>query len=162
MRSSFDNIIETILEHEGGYVDHKDDRGGETNFGISSKYHPDIDIKNLTREQATEIYYKRYWIKNKISTYPENIQKVMFDMTVNMGNSRAVKILQQAVNQKTRRSTLKVDGKFGKKTLRAVTRNKIELDRIQMFRAKFYFDIIRRNPSQKSFMYGWFKRAIQV
>ena len=160
---NFDSIIGTILKHEGGYVDHKDDRGGETNFGIASKYHPDVDIKNLTLQGAKDIYYQKYWLKYRVNEYPPKYQKIMFDMIVNMGNSRAVKIFQNALNhKKPKKRPLKVDGVLGKRTLKAANTYYCEVERIQMFRAKFYFDIIRRNPSQKVFMYGWFKRAIQV
>ena len=53
--SKFDDIIEVVLEHEGGYVNDPKDPGGETNFGIAKRSHPDVDIKNLTKEDAKEI-----------------------------------------------------------------------------------------------------------
>jgi hypothetical protein len=46
--SKFDEIIEVVLEHEGGYVNDPKDPGGETNYGIAKRSHPDVDIKNLT------------------------------------------------------------------------------------------------------------------
>ena len=49
-------IIEKVLKHEGGYVNDPTDLGGETNFGITKRFYPDVDIKNLTKEQAVEIY----------------------------------------------------------------------------------------------------------
>ena len=50
MKTTFDEIIEQVLEHEGGYVNDPDDPGGETKFGIAKKFNPDVDIKNLTKE----------------------------------------------------------------------------------------------------------------
>ena len=60
-------LVRTKL-NEGGYINHENDRGGETNMGITKKYYPDEDIKNLTRERATMILYKDYWLKYKINT----------------------------------------------------------------------------------------------
>ena len=51
----FNEIIEKVLEHEGGYVNDPKDLGGETKYGITKRFYPDIDIKNLTIEQAKEI-----------------------------------------------------------------------------------------------------------
>ena len=53
--TKFDDIIEIVLEHEGGYVNDPKDPGGETNFGVAKRSHPDVDIKNLTKEVAKEI-----------------------------------------------------------------------------------------------------------
>ena len=58
--TSFDDIIEITLEHEGGYVHDPNDLGGETNFGIAGRFYPDVDIKNLTIEGAKEIYKTIY------------------------------------------------------------------------------------------------------
>ena len=60
MLTHFDEIIEKVLEHEGKYSNDSDDLGGETNFGITKRFYPDIDIKNLTKEEAIDIYYKDY------------------------------------------------------------------------------------------------------
>ena len=54
----FNKIIEKVLKHEGGYVNDPTDLGGETNYGITKRFYPDVDIKNLTEEQAKEIYKK--------------------------------------------------------------------------------------------------------
>ena len=61
MLTTFDEIIEVTLHHEGGYVHDPKDLGGETNYGIAKRFYPDVDIKNLTEEGAKEIYKKDYW-----------------------------------------------------------------------------------------------------
>jgi lysozyme family protein len=93
---TFKEIIEKVLEHEGGYVNDPKDLGGETKYGITKRFYPDIDIKNLTIEQATEIYKKDYWDKNKVESLPQNLWHIYFDMCVNMGKRTAVKVLQRA------------------------------------------------------------------
>ena len=48
--TTFNNIIEVVLQHEGGYVNDPNDLGGETKYGITKRFYPDVDIKNLTKE----------------------------------------------------------------------------------------------------------------
>ena len=52
MKTQFDEIIDHVLEHEGGYVNDPKDLGGETKYGITKRFYPDVDIKNLTKEDA--------------------------------------------------------------------------------------------------------------
>jgi lysozyme family protein len=35
MKANFDVCLEMLLEHEGGYVNHPKDPGGETNLGVT-------------------------------------------------------------------------------------------------------------------------------
>ena len=92
--SAFDVIIEMVLEHEGGYVNHPSDPGGETIYGISKRAYPDLDIKNLTIAQAKEIYRNDYWDKIKGDDLPSGVACVTIDYAVNSGVSRASKALQ--------------------------------------------------------------------
>ena len=55
MKTTFDEIIDVVLHHEGGYVNDPKDPGGETNYGISKRAYPDVDIKNLTEDGAKDI-----------------------------------------------------------------------------------------------------------
>jgi len=57
MKATFDNAVNFVLQWEGGYSNDPEDPGKETNFGISKKSYPGLDIKNLTKEKAREIYY---------------------------------------------------------------------------------------------------------
>ena len=57
----FDSAFTKLLGHEGGYVCHKDDPGGETCWGISKRSYPHEDIKNLTQERAKQIYKRDFW-----------------------------------------------------------------------------------------------------
>ena len=54
--SLFDVYFEKVISHEGGYSNDAKDPGGETNFGISKRAYPQVDIKNLTRDAAKQIY----------------------------------------------------------------------------------------------------------
>ena len=158
--SKFDEIIEVVLEHEGGYVNDPKDPGGETNFGIAKRSHPDVDIKNLTKEGAKEIYKEVYWHKNKVESLPEELWHIYFDMCVNQGKSRAVKIIQRAVNGKG--GSLTVDGGMGPMTIAAIGKSRVELDRVRAYRVKYYADLVTRKPDLERFYFGWFKRALEV
>jgi len=158
--SKFDDIIEVVLEHEGGYVNDPKDPGGETNFGIAKRSHPDVDIKNLTKEGAKEIYKEVYWDKNKVESLPEELWHIYFDMCVNQGKSRAVKIIQRAVNGKG--GSLTVDGGMGPMTITAIGKSKVELDRVRAYRVKYYADLVTKKPDLERFYFGWFKRALEV
>ena len=158
MLTRFDDIIKVVLKHEGGYVNDPVDPGGETNFGIAKRSHPDVDIKNLTEEGAKEIYYQDYWMKNRVPQLPDDLKHIYFDMCVNQGRGRAVKILQQAANAKG--ANLKVDGGLGPKTIGAL--NGAELDRVRAYRIKYYADLVTRKPNLEKFYFGWFRRGLEV
>ena len=158
MLTRFDDIIKVVLKHEGGYVNDPVDPGGETNFGIAKRSHPDVDIKNLTEEGAKEIYYQDYWMKNRVPQVPDELKHIYFDMCVIQGRGRAVKILQQAANAKG--ANLKVDGGLGPKTIGAL--NGVELQRVRAYRIKYYADLVTRKPDLEKFYFGWFRRALEV
>ena len=155
---NFEEIIEQVLEHEGGYVNDPKDLGGETKYGITKRFYPDVDIKNLTIEQATEIYKKDYWDKNKVESLPQNLWHIYFDMCVNMGKRTAVKVLQRAAVNKGK--NIEVDGGLGPMTIGAL--KGVELDRVRAFRVKYYVDLITARPEQEKFYLGWFRRATEV
>jgi lysozyme family protein len=93
----FDLIIAKILQHEGGYVNDPDDLGGETKYGISKRTFPNVDIKNLTRKEAIEIYRKTYYEPLKISEFTNiNLALNYMDMAVNAGKKNAKEILDKA------------------------------------------------------------------
>ena len=156
--TEFNDIIEVVLEHEGGYVNDPDDPGGETNFGIAKRSHPTVDIKNLTKEKAKEIYKQKYWDKNNVKGLPEHLRHIYFDMCVNMGKRRAGKIVQRAANNKGH--DLLVDGFLGPITLGKI--GNVELNRVRAYRIKYYADLVTKRSDLEKFYFGWFKRSLEV
>ena len=60
-RELFERAIEIVLAHEGEtYTDHPNDHGGATKYGISQRFNPDVNVRELTRAQAIEVYWERY------------------------------------------------------------------------------------------------------
>ena len=155
---NFDEIIEKVLEHEGGYVNDPKDLGGETKYGITKRFYPELNIKELTIEKAKQIYKQDYWDKNKDESLQQNLWHIYFDMCVNMGKRTAVKVLQRAANNKGR--NIEVDGGLGPMTIGAL--KGVELDRVRAFRVKYYVDLITARPEQEKFFLGWFRRATEV
>lgn len=152
---------------EGKYVNDSNDRGGETKFGISKRSYPHIDIKNLTLEDAKEIYYRDFWDtpKMRLSAFSPKVSLELFDTGVNMGTSRARKMLQTALNLlnrvESRFDDLKVDGWIGEKTMIGVSlTNEIELLKVlnglQFMR---YYKIVKHDHTQERFFGGWVKRT---
>ncbi len=157
--TTFNEIIEKILEHEGGYVDDPLDAGGETNFGITKKFYPNVDIKNLTKEQAKKIYHQDYWRSAKCDEVPPHLRYIYFDMCVNFGRRGAVKVLQRASNAKNK-NKIEVDGGIGPVTLNAI--QNLEVERIRAYRVLRFANIVNKKPEQERFWFGWFRRATKV
>lgn len=92
---TFDKAFDRLIGVEAGYVNDPQDPGGETKWGISKRSYPNLDIKNLTRDQAKEIYLRDFW--NVLGDTPDSIKFQVFDFAVNSGIQTAVRKLQQAV-----------------------------------------------------------------
>lgn len=83
MRDNFNQAFKLTVGLEGGYSNDPRDPGGETRFGISKRYHPDENIKNLSLERAMEIYLNEYWIPARCDDAPYPMDICLFDSQVN-------------------------------------------------------------------------------
>ena len=115
MTTWFDQCFDKLISHEGGYVNHASDPGGETNYGISKRAYPSLDIKALTLADAKAIYKRDYWDRAQCDKLPPSVAYVLFDAAVNSGIGQAIRFLQRAVN-------VADDGVIGPMTIAAVTR----------------------------------------
>jgi lysozyme family protein len=150
---------------EGGFVDHPLDRGGPTKYGLSQKANPDLDIPNLTIEEAQKVYYERYWkLLNIDGIESELIKLEIFDTAVNCGVRQAKLILQDALNFLG--ESLLLDAKIGPQTIRAV-HFWIKKDVAALFKAlngfqfMCYAEIVEHDHSQRVFSRGWMQRIQQ-
>jgi len=94
-KRTFEDALKFVLKWEGGYSNDPNDPGGETKFGISKRSYPNLDIKNLTLEQAKEIYFQNYWLKAGCDELTSPLDIIVFDTAVNMGVSRAKEFLDK-------------------------------------------------------------------
>jgi lysozyme family protein len=151
--AEFEPAIKITLENEGGFVDNISDPGGATNFGISQREFPSVDIKDLTKEQAEEIYQKNYWLFGGVND--QNLANKLFDMYVNMEHA-AIKIIQRLVN-------VLPDGDYGPKTEMAIN----AADPISLLASyrlalvAYYKEVVQAHPEEAEFLEGWERRAKQ-
>lgn len=147
------------LRQEGKYnPGRKGDKGGETNFGISKRSYPQLNIRKLKRKDAVGIYKKDYWDTIQGDNLPPDVATVMFDMAVNAGVGQASKHLQQVIGADA-------DGVIGPRTLRRLE-NHLEkqsshdlalhlLDK----RKWFYRRISARDKNLANFLPAWLART---
>lgn len=153
MNKIFECALEFVFDAEGGYTNDANDPGGETNFGIDKRSHQKEDIKNLTKERATEIYYNDYWLKSCAEHLPKLVAIAYFDSAVNTGIKQANKFLQRAVS-------VNDDGVVGPVTLNAITHAepKFTANRLVDYRQSFYEGLADSRPKLRGFLRGWTNR----
>jgi lysozyme family protein len=158
--SKFNMAIERVLANEGIYSNDPNDNGGETKYGISKRSYPNLDVRNLTLDDAKLIYYRDFWEPQPYEqiAYYEIAEKV-FDLAVNIGTSNAHIVLQRALRAVG--NPVKEDGVFGKITLTAVNSSNPNepLAALRSEAAGYYRNITAKNTNQSRFINGWLKRA---
>lgn len=154
-RDKFEKAMKFIRVVEGGKFFHPNDPGGFTNMGLTQRDYPNLDLKNLTREQADNIFYKDYWKKSFAHILPFPAYISYFDAVVNAGVGRANKILQEALKVKS-------DGVIGPKTINALN-NFSDPTKLALALAdgkqNFYLRLTKSRPKLKSFIKGWTRRT---
>lgn len=148
----FDQAVAIILKFEGGLVNNDHDSGGVTKYGISKRAYPKLDIINLTKTQAIDIYKSDYWDKLSLNSVPEKLRLAIFDAAVNQGPAKAVMMIQKLLG-------VPVDGIMGTKTLQAfgVDGSKL-LDSYIMAR----HDAYTRSQGWLYFGKGWSRRILEI
>jgi lysozyme family protein len=149
------DMLEFILLHEGGLVEHPSDPGGLTNWGISLRaYHwlGRAGILRLSREQAGRLYQRDYWAPLRASDMPPEIACAAFDSAVNQGPGTAARLLQRAAQ-------VAQDGKIGPVTLKAIRdRREAVLREFMALRAQRYSE----DRNFRVFGLGWMRRVTAV
>ena len=158
MKKNYQKCLETILHHEGGYVNHPKDPGGETNLGVTKRVYEEHggtkDMKDLLVEDVAPIYKKGYWDKMKGDDLPGGLDLCVFDFGVNAGPGRAAKFLQQMIGTT-------VDGGIGPNTLAKVEEYVREngeaesVEKYQSMRQKYYEQL----STFATFGKGWTRRV---
>jgi lysozyme family protein len=111
---NFDEAFTKLLGHEGGYVNHPNDPGGETNWGVTKAVARDFgytgSMRDLPRDTAKRIYRVKYWDTVKADEMPAAVRYPLFDAAVNSGVGQAARWLQRALG-------VADDGKIGAITI---------------------------------------------
>ena len=93
--NSYKIVCDWIEHAEGGYVDNPQDPGGATKYGISQTSFPNLDIANITIDDAMNIYNKQYWQPLQLDNYPLPISLFLFDTAVLQGVGKAVELINR-------------------------------------------------------------------
>lgn len=176
MTQLVNKYIQDLIAREGGYVNHPNDRGGPTTWGVTEQvaraYGYTGDMRSFPRSKAEEIYRSRYWIDPGfawIAVIMPKLAEELFDAGVNMGPQRVVKFLQRGLNALNRRAgaypDIIADGVFGRMSKaslnglisdRGSSKAQIALLRLcdgqQIVR---YLEITENDPKQEDFLFGW-------
>ena len=162
MESNFDKSLVKVLEHEGGYVFHPEDPGGETNLGVTKRVYDNWtaendlvvkDMQDITVDDVMPIYKKNYWDKVRGDDLPAGLDWAAFDWAVNSGAGRPAKAIQRCVGATQ-------DGAIGPKTLAAIANKEPDkiIEYVHDIRQKFY----ERLKTFKTFGRGWTRRNAET
>lgn len=169
MLSNWDKSFELVIHHEGGFTNDQRDPGnklpdgrqGSTNLGLTQKnWEAHVgqqvtqdDMKALTQEDVKPIYKKNYWDAVKGDDLPSGVDYAMFDLAINSGPNRAVKVLQTALQ-------VTPDGAIGPKTMKAIQDADAEelLTKFSQAKEDFYKSL----PTFTTYGKGWLRRVAEV
>ena len=156
--ANYQKCLDMILHHEGGYVNHPKDPGGETNLGVTKRVYEEWggtkDMKDLEVEDVAPIYRKNYWDRIKADEIPSGLDLCVFDFGVNAGTGRSAKYLQTLIGTTA-------DGGIGPNTLSKladyIDENGIE-DTIKNFQTErqSYYESL---STFETFGKGWTRRV---
>jgi lysozyme family protein len=172
-----DQLIDAVLNREGGFVDHPADRGGATNFGITEQvaraHGYQGKMRDLPREVAKAIYRSMYWQRpgfDQVATRMPDLAAELFDGGVNMGPKTLATFLQRALNVLNRGAfdypDIVADGDVGALTLHSIDRLRAKrpdaetllLRAVIALKRARYIRLAEANPSQEAFEVGWLSR----
>lgn len=156
----FDKAFELLMINEGGdqpnggLVTDPHDEGGTTKYGISQRAHPDVDVANLTLEEAQAIYEKSYWEQFHCDKMEWPVAWVLFDCIVNHGPEEPIRWLQSIVG-------VTADGQMGPVTLAAIKRIAVPLHaaRDMTLARRDYVETLRNYDAFKA---GWCRRHLDT
>jgi lysozyme family protein len=176
-----DQMIDGLIEREGGFVANPADKGGQTCFGITEAvarangYRG--SMRQLPREEAAAIYKRLYWLRPRFDQVAKRSGRVaaeLFDTGANMGPAVATTFLQRALTALNRNGKdypdLVPDGRIGAQTLAALDaffglRGKaggatVLLRALEALQGERYLRLAERRPANEAFLYGWLANRI--
>jgi lysozyme family protein len=157
----FDIAIARVLDHEGGFTANPLDRGNWTSgtigkgvlkgtkYGISAMSYPNLDIKNLTWEDAKAIYKRDFWNPINGDKLHCGVSYQLLDFAINSGVGAAVKAYQRALG-------VKDDGQFGPASLAAAAKMSVNDQILNVIAERLEYMV--KATSWLTFSKGWVKR----
>ena len=174
------NLIDAVIDREGGYVDHPADPGGATRWGITvataRRDGYTGDMRQLSRARAADIYRRLYWLRprfDRVAVHAPLVAAELFDTGVNMGVTVAVGFVQRALNALNRGASdypdIALDGRIGPATLgsleifiarRGAGGEVVLLKAVEALQGERYLSLAERRPAAEAFLYGWLANRI--
>jgi lysozyme family protein len=158
--ADFQPAVAFVLANEGGYEPPSPlDPGGETNFGISKRAYPDVDIKNLTAADAEAIYRRDFWRFDAVRD--QTVANKILDLAVNRGMEGGIRLLQQTLTDLGCR--LAVDGIWGPDTLSMVNGQAPDtlLQELRVRCVWQHHELILHSGASDALALGWFRRDVK-
>lgn len=157
--ANFNDAIVKTLAKEGGakFTDIAGDRGGATKYGISQAAYPNVDIRNLTEQQARDIYKRDYWDRVRGDDLTSQlIAENLFDTAVNMGVRTASRLAQSMLNISP------ADGIIGSASLGVINKQdeKDFIIHFTLVKIGYYANLCNKDRTQSKFLLGWVNRAL--
>lgn len=147
-----------IIPNEGGYINDKNDSGGETNMGISKKTYGSEDIGKLTRERANAIYYKNYYKFNGLNKLPYPVKGFVVDFGVVSHPQKAIEAVHKILGNPPKSDiigpvTLEKFGNFTDEDYKTF------LNDYKNYMIDYFNAVANANPKNKKYLKGWLNRA---
>ena len=179
--TNIEELVDALIEREGGYVNHPADKGGPTCFGITeavARAHGYAGpMRQLPRQEAIAIYKRLYWLRpgfDRIATRSVRVAAELFDAGVNMGPAVAATFLQRALTALNRNASdypdLVPDGRIGSQTLAALdaffakrgarSGETVLMRALEALQGERYLRLAERRPANEAFLYGWLANRI--
>lgn len=168
-------IINKIIDVEGGYSNNCLDSGGETNWGVTEfvarRFGYVGEMIDMPREFAFNVYADQYWhaVKgDQLVQLSESIAREVVDTCLNVGPSRAGMFLQRALNVLTSVDDIVCDGIVGPVTLSALVQYLAKRDErtlvvaLNALQGSFYIELAEKRTKDKAFIYGWLKNRVMM
>jgi len=164
MQNNFDQSLQDLLQDEGGFVNNPKDPGGMTNLGVTTATweayvgHPvsEKEMKELTPAMVAPLYKKKYWDAVRADELQAGLDYCVFDVAVNSGSGRAIKLLQTQVGTNP-------DGGFGSQTMAAVAQFSGEsLKMLINDYCNARLNFMKSLPAWATFGNGWTNRVSKV
>ena len=163
--SRFLKFFNYILLVEGGYSNDKNDKGGETKYGITKEmareYGYKGNMRDLTKATAQKIYEEKYYKARKLDKIKnDKMTLCIFDFSVNAGRY-GIKKAQEAVNKVYGKNVNSVDGVIGPQTLKYL--NEVNpakfLSVYHNLQREYYKTFAKNDTTQNDFLTGWLNRV---
>lgn len=175
-----DDLINAVIDREGGYVHHAADRGGPTRYGVTQATARDDgytgDMRAFPRARAVAFYRLRYWTEpgfDALARQAPDLAAELFDTGVNMGPAVAIGFLQRALNALNRGAAdfpdVAADGVLGPATRaaldaflarRAPNGETVLLRALEALQGERYLHLAEARPANEAFLYGWLANRI--